>query len=804
MNLKIAFLTIARNKVFSLINIAGLALGIAVFLLMMEFVASEWGTNRFHEHFNDLYRLASVDKQGPGYYIPPGYGPAIEKNFPAVQSAVRVADGIGSGVISTTETTGENKAFREPTMLYVDGSFFETFSFPLVSGRPSLKTPATLALTETMAKKLFGASDVAGKTVKVSNQFGNTTYTVAAVVKDMPEGSDIRSEVFLSLHTLENPAFREGNEWADPNTLQNGFVNIYVRLKPGQDAATVEKGLTAFSRKNNPEAKEDNVILQPFKYLHLAPGFNYPYQTFGSYPLVMLLFSVSLLILFIAWVNYINLSTVQSLTRARESGVRKVLGASRPQLMRMFMAETLLVTVMSVSLALLLTELVQPLFNQLTGKALSLSILFQGWFWGIAAVVMLLGTMLAGGYVSLVLSAHKPADTLRGRSKSSAGGVGLRKGLVVFQFATSIIFIVATIVLFRQMTFMKRSDLGMKLDQLLVIKGPTVSSDHQGDINEAFRNQLAALPFVKKLTSTNNVPGLGYNFSTEHITRQTPSIGDDKKNYSMFICDSKFFDTYGIGFTQGGAFSKDDADRGWSNSNRVVLNEKAAKQLGFDPRENIVGKKIVWMKEYEIMGVVKDYHHLSKHQPIDPVIYLPSASFVFFTVQTERAGMADKIDAIGKLYKASFPGNPYEYFFADENYELQYQSEQKLGSIFIAAALLAIFIACLGLFGLAAFTARQRVKEIGIRKVLGAGIGDITSLLSRDFLKLVGIALLIATPVAWWAMRRWLQDFAYRIDIKPWYFIAAGGIAILIAGATVSLLALRAALANPTKSLRSE
>ena len=804
MNFKIAFRSIARNKVFSLINIAGLALGIAVFLLMMEFVASEWSANRFHRNFNELYRLASVSKQGPSYYIPPGYGPVIEKNFPAIQSVVRVADGIGSGVVSTMETTGENKSFREPTMLYVDGSFFETFSFPLASGRPSLKAPATLALTETMARKLFGSTDVTGRTVKISNQFGNTPYTIAAVVKDIPEGSDIRSEVFLSIHTLENPAFREGNDWADPNTLQSGFVNIFLQLKPGTDPSTVEQGLTAFSRKNNPDAKEDNVILQPFRYLHLAPGFDYPYQTFGSYPLVMLLFSVSLLILFIAWVNYINLSTVQSLTRARESGVRKVLGATRAQLMRMFLSETLLVTLLSVVLALVLAALIQPLFNELTGKHLSLAFLLQGGFWGIAVAVMLVGTMLAGGYVSLVLSAHKPADTLRGRSKSAPGGIGLRKGLVVFQFATSIIFIVGTIVLFRQMDFMKRSDLGMKLDQLLVIKGPTVSSDHQGDINEAFRNQLSALPFVKKLTSTNNVPGLGYNFSTEHITRQTPQVGDDKKNYSMFICDSKFFDTYGISFAQGMGFSKDDADRGWSNSHRVVLNEKAARQLGFDLRENIVGKKIVWEKEYEIMGVVKDYHHLSKHQPIDPVIYLPSASFVFFTIQTERAGMSDKIEAIGKLYKASFPGNPYEYFFADENYEQQYQSEQRLGGIFIAAALLAIFIACLGLFGLAAFTAKQRVKEIGIRKVLGASIGDITTLLSKDFLMLVGVALLIATPVAWWAMHRWLQDFAYRIDIKPWYFFVAGGIAILIAGLTVSLQALRAAVANPTKSLRSE
>lgn len=801
---KTAVRSLFRNKVFSAINICGLALGMAVFLLIMQFVASEWSANRFHQNYGEIYRLATEEKGNYNYYLPPGYGPIIKDRFPTAKSVLRIADGIGGGVISEQVNQGDARTFREEWMIYVEGSFLETFSFPLVSGTPSLKQPKTLALSASTARKLMGTTDAVGKTVLLSNQFGTTPYTVQAVFKDIPENSDIKANVLMSIHTLESPANRDGNDWADPNTLENGFVNIFLLVNKGTDEHALAKQLTTFARSSSPDQDETQVILQPLKHLHLAPGFNYPLQTYGSLGLVTMLLSIALLILIIAWVNYINLSTVQALKRAREAGVRKVLGASKAHVAAQFLRETFVVTIISFLLALLLTQLLQPLFNSFTGKSLSLASLSQGWFWLGVAALILAGTLLAGGYVAFVLSSFKPINILKGQSQGIVRGNLFRKGMVVFQFAVSIIFIVATIVLFRQLNFMKSGSLGFSTEQLLVISGPTVSSDDQAARNKTFKNQLAALPFVEKVAGSNNIPGRGYNFSTTGITRQSPSPGDEKKPYNMFIHDQHFFSVYSIPVIAGRTFTEQEADASWNNAPKVILNQKAAKELGFSPAESAVGRKIVWGKEYEVVGVVKDYHHLSMHKAIEPVIYLPSVSFSYFTVKTGSDNMPAKLAQIQQLYKTDFPGNPWEYFFADEAYNDQYKREQDLGKIFIAAALVAIFIACLGLFGLAAFTAQQRVREIGIRKVLGASVLDITQMLSTDFIRLVCIAILLAVPIAWWGMHRWLQDFAYRTEISWWFFAVAGLGAIAIAIMTISVQAVRAAMANPVHSLRSE
>ncbi len=801
---KTAVRTIKRNRVFSAINIVGLALGISVFLLIAEFVASEWGANRFHKNFNELYRLVISNKEGESYYVEPGYAPVLKQNFPAIEHAVRVADGLGAGVISYREGQKEAKAFRESRVLYVDGNFLEAFSFPLLSGTASLSQPLTMALTETMATKLFGTVNGVGKTVTMSNQFGNAIYTVTSVIKDIPANSDIQADILLSIHTLESAGNRDGNDWADPNTLSNAFTAMFVQLKKGSNPAAVQAQVTDFARKAQPVNAGVSVVFQPFKHLHLAPDFSYPYQTFGSYKLVFMLTVVSLLILLIAWVNYINLSTVQALRRARESGVRKVLGATRWQLVRHHLSETLMITLLSTLLALAFVQVMQPLFNQFTGKPLSLRDLNRGWFLAVSAMVILLGSVCSGGYVAFVLSSYKPVQTLRGKIDRVSNGISLRKVLVVFQFSISVIFIIGTIILFKQLTFMKTESLGMKLDQLLLIQGPTVSSEGQAERNATFKNQLRNLPFVKKVAASNNIPGRGYNFSTAGITRENPAPGDEKKGYNMFIADENFFDVYGIQFAEGHPFSAYDAMKSWNNSHKVIINQKAAAALGFQPAESAVGKNILWGQPFEVIGVVKDYHHLSLHSSIEPVIYLASVSYSFFIVQTDMTNLDKKIETIGKMYKTAFPGNPYEYLFADETFNKQYRAEQDLGNIFIAAALVAIFIACMGLFGLAAFSAQQRIKEIGIRKVLGASVTDITSLLSKDFIKLVFVAIMIGSPIAWWAMHTWLQEFPYRTGIDWWVFVAAGMAAIFIALATVSTQAIKSALANPVKSLKTE
>ncbi|HLL43295.1 MAG TPA: ABC transporter permease, partial [Segetibacter sp.] len=556
-----------------------------------------------------------------------------------------------------------------------DGSFLEAFTFPLTAGTPSLRQPQTLAISENLAQKYFGRANPIGKTVTVSNQFGKTPYTVTAVFKDLSDESDIKANVLLSLHTLENPANRVGNDWANPNGTDAGFTSIFILLKEGINPKQLGNQITQFVRSINPNSKDDHVILQPFSELHLAPSFDYPFQTYGSLLLVTVFSVIALLILLIAWVNYINLSTAQSLNRAREAGVRKVLGARRFQLITQYLTETFIITVLAVVVALLLVNIFQPLFNEFTGKQFSLVSLNSGnvWIGGLAMIIV--GSVLAGGYVAFVLSSYKPIKTIRGKIESVGNAFSLRKSLVVFQFTISIVFIIAVIIVYNQLQYMKTENLGMNLKQLLVIKGPAVSSPDQETRNVAFKNQLSQLPFVEKFSVSNNVPGLGYNFSANGITSLNPKPDDDKKGYSMFIADEKFFDTYGITFVQGGTFSGDDAEKTWNKSQKVIINQKAAEQLGFKKDENIIGKKILWGQPFEIVGLVKDYHHLSLRESIQPAIHLASVSYAFFTIRTSQQNMESKINTIKKLYNGQFQSNPFEYFFADESYDKQYTQE---------------------------------------------------------------------------------------------------------------------------------
>ncbi|HVG15715.1 MAG TPA: ABC transporter permease [Chitinophagaceae bacterium] len=794
-----------RNRQFSIINISGLALGITVFLLIIQYVAFEWSANRFHKNYNELYRANVLYKEGNSdYYLPPGFAPAIKQNVAGIENYVRVADGIGGGVVrlQAVSYTGE-KSFSVNDMLYVDGSFFDVFSFPVLRGTPSLKKPQTLALRDDLAKKFFGTADAIGQTLEISNQFGNTLYTVASVFS-VPGNSDIKASVLLSLHTLESAANRDGNDWADPNTKESGFTNIYLQLAKGSDHMGVSNNINRYVKSVNPASKDDVVVLQPFSQLHLAPSFDYPFQTFGSLLLVFVFACVAVLILLIAWVNYINLSTAQSLSRAREVGVRKVLGASRKQLVVQFLTETFIITFLAVAISLTMVTFFQQTFNEFTGKELSLAVLSKGNFWLFGVLLLIAGSLLSGAYVAFTLTKYRPVRTVRGKVQPAVKSFSLRKSLVVFQFTISIVFIIATVILYKQLKYMQTEKLGMNLEQLLVIKGPTVSSEDQAARNDMFKDELARLPFVSKYAASNNVPGIGYNFSANGITKSNPQKGDEKKSYSMFIADHRFFDTYEIPFAQGTAFSKNDADRSWNNVKKVILNETAARTLGFGRNENIVGKKILWGDPFEVIGVVKDYHHVSLREPIKPTVYLASVSYSYFTIKTGVDNMASKINTIKGIYNKTFLNNPFEYFFADEQYDQQYAQDQKLGSVFIASALVAILIACMGLFGLSAFSARQRIKEIGIRKVLGAGISDITTLLSRDFIVLVFIAIVIASPLAWWGMHEWLQAFAYRTEISWWVFFLAGALAIMIALFTISFQSIRAAIANPVESLRAE
>ncbi|WP_332871497.1 ABC transporter permease [Spirosoma rhododendri] len=402
------------------------------------------------------------------------------------------------------------------------------------------------------------------------------------------------------------------------------------------------------------------------------------------------------------------------------------------------------------------------------------------------------------------MTSFQPIQTLKGTYRGGNGG-WLRKTLVVAQFSASVALVIATLVLHRQLQYMQNKDLGVRLTQRLVIKGPQVAQNGSFKAGTAvLSDELSRLPYVKSFCQTSIIPGNFYNFTANGITRQNPRPGDDKQTYSMGIVDDRFINTYEIKLAAGRNFTVQEAESGYEKSAKVMVNETGARQLGFASAEKAVGQHINWGQPFEIVGVLSDYHHQGLQRAIEPVVFLPRRSVSDLTVQLTTDQVQDKLATLEQLYKAAYPGNPFEFYFADENYNRQYRSEQQYGQVFTAGAALAIFIACLGLFGLATFTTEQRTKEIGVRKVLGASVTSIVALLSKDFLKLVLIAIVIASPLAYYAMNRWLSDFAYRIDISWWVFALAGLLAVSIALLTVSFQSIRAALVNPVKSLRSE
>ncbi|MFD2571059.1 ABC transporter permease [Spirosoma soli] len=815
--LKIAFRNLRKNRVFSAINIAGLALGIAAFILILEYVAFERSVNTFHKNLPTLYRMMGHDPE-TGFYtsMAPAVAPLVKREFPEVRDVCRIAESSANGIITITDEKGgqSQQTFRENQLAYADASFFTLFTFPLVQGTATaaLTQPNTIAISQSQARKYFGTGRAIGRSLTVNNQFGKTLYTVTAVYADMPSNSDLQFDAVLSLETLANPANLNGNSWARLDGFDGTYLTTFLQLPKAADYKALEVKFNALAKKRDP--KEDNqFLLQPAANMHLASSLNDPYQTSGSLGFVYLLSGIAGLILVIAWFNYINLSTAGALKRAKEVGVRKVVGAGQTQLIRQFLAESLLLNLIGFMLALLMVVSLQSTFNEFVKKELSLTTLLNTGGWLIGLALLLVGSLASGGYVAFAMTSFQPVQTLKGTFRTNRGGL-LRKTLVVAQFSASIALVVSTLVLYRQLQYMQNKDLGVQLDQRVVIQSPQIGDDKSIAARTAvLEDQLAQLPYVKNFCQ-GIVPGNYYSFGAVNITKQNPRPGDEKKNYSMGIVDDRYLKTYGLKLVAGRNFTTREAELAWEKSAKLIINETAARQLGFASPAAAAGQIINWGQPYEIVGVVKDYNHQGLRNPIDPIIFMPRRfGPASLTVQlttdpvgpTQGGGSIQrKLAELERLYKAAYPGNPFEFYFADENFNKQYETEQQYRQVFTMASILAIFIACLGLFGLATFMTEQRTKEIGVRKVLGASVASIVTLLSADFLKLVVISIVIASPLAWYAMNSWLKDFAYKIDIEWWMFALAGLLAVGIALVTVSFQSVRAALTNPVKSLKVE
>lgn len=810
--LKIAFRSLRKNRLFSIINVAGLGLGIAAFILIFEYVAFEKSVNMFHKNLPTLYRM--LDSRPTGdvlVQMAPAIAPLVKKEFSDIKAYCRVAEGAANGII-TIENQGKRtsvQSYREDRLAYADGSFFTLFTFPLISGnvQSAISEPNTIAISASRARKYFGTETALGKTLVINNQFGKTLYTVTAVYADMPENSDFQFDAILSLQTLANPANLNGNGWARLDGFDGSYVTNFFQLTDKTNSAALESKINTLKNKLDAQDKS-KFVLQPMSRIHLGSSMDDPYQTSGSLSFVYLLSGIAILILVIAWFNYINLSTAASLKRAKEVGVRKVVGAGRFQLTNQFLGESFLLNIIGFGVSLLLVSAVQKSFNDFTQKNFSLEKLLADPSWIAAAVLLVAGAFLSGGYVAFSITSLQPIQILKGASglKLSSGKENwLRKVLVVAQFSVSIILIIATLVLYKQLQYMQNKDLGFKAEQRLVINGPQLGDEKALDVSSALLdNQVTALPYVKNFCHTGIVPGTYYSFNAAGIVKQGEKPDAAKKGYAMGIIDDRYLNVFQIGLVAGRNFTVLEAEQAWEKSGKLMINESAARQLGFESPQKAAGAVISWGQPFEIVGVVKDYNHQGLQKAVDPIIFMPRRSGGKLVLQLATTNMQRQLKELEALYKAAYPGNPFEYYFVDQKYNEQYNDEKQYSQIFALASMLAIFIACLGLFGLASYMTEQRTKEIGIRKVLGASIAGILALVSKDFLRLVIISIVIACPIAGYLMKKWLQDFAYQTDIAWWMFVGAGGLVILIAVLTVGFQSLKAALMNPVQSLRNE
>ncbi len=788
--LKIAFRNLWRHRVFSLINILGLTVGMTACFLIFMYVRFELSYDTFHTKADRIYRVVAdiktptetMKNSGPSWAVAPHI-----TELPEVEVAVRV---LSDNILFRKDDI----KFNESNALWADSAFFTLFDFKLLKGDPRkvLSEPFSIVLSETSAKKYFGSADPIGQTILITGEEGRPGK-VTGVMRDIPENSQIRGDVIVSMTTITK-RFAEGidNQWGNYGPF------TYLLLKSNVSAATFQAKLPAFLEKwNGKEMKAHQMFptlsLEPMKKVYLYSDRDG--QARGSASNVYLFSIIAVFIIVIACINFVNLTTARSSERAKEVGIRKVSGALRSQLARQFIGESLLISSIAFFLTLAFAALLLSPFNQLAGKIIS-----PGIFSNVNYLLLLLATalvigLLAGIYPALLLSSFKPVVVLKGRFATGSKGNLLRKALVITQFTISTALIIATIVVYTQMQYMRNQELGFKKDHVLVID----TNNDQG--RDALKQAVSGMRNVKAVALSGSVPGSGNQSAYSEI--ENINGGLQVANLDLYFVDFDYIPLYGIKLAAGRAF---DGNYKTDTTQAMILNEAAVKMFGYLRAEDAIGKRFKqWGREGTIIGVIKDFHFRSLQQPIKPLsMRIEPDRMQYLSVNLSSADLPVTLAAIEKQYKKVIPNRPYSFYFMDEFFNRQYESEEQFGKLFLNFSVLAIFISCMGLLGLALYSTVQRTKEIGIRKVLGASVSNVSVLLSKEFIKLVLIAMVIASPVAYYFMHQWLLDFAYRVPISWWMFAVAGSVALLIALITVSFQAIKAAVANPVKSLRTE
>jgi putative ABC transport system permease protein len=799
---KIAFRSLWKNKGFSALNIIGLATGLAVCLLIVLYVKDELSYDKYNVNANRIYRLdADIyfnNTEADMATAPDPLPPALIRDYPEVEQMVRVNN---QGDILIKK---DNQNIQDHHAAFVDSTFFKVFTFPMIAGNANtaLDEPNSIVIDETTAKKYFNSTDVVGKTLYVDNSIN---CKITGVIKDMPKQSSFHFS-FL------RPRGKANISWLSNN------ATCFILVRPGVSRQKLQYNVDATV--NNYLGKELQAQLHvslsdlknkgnhflyhlmPLTDIHLHSDKSYELEANGDITYVYIFSIIALFILLIACVNFMNLSTARSANRAKEVGIRKVAGSLRSNLITQFLTESVLISFLSLLLAILLSALLLPLFNQLAHKQMEVSTLFSTWLLPVMIALVFLVGCVAGSYPAFYLSSFQPIHVLKGKVAKGFKNSWLRNGLVVFQFSISIMLLIGTIVIYNQLDFIRSRKIGYNRDQVLILH----NAYNLNNNIKSFKNEMLNISGVTDATITGDLP-TGTSFDTEGWFRDANFDASRTVLLTNFYVDENYIPTLGMQMKKGRNFSKDFS----SDSTGIILNEAAVKVLGFkDPlkeslyRPNMNNGIISGAIAYHIIGVVKDFNYSSMHNNVGPLIMQEGDNPGSIAIRINTKNIPSLIDKVQSKWNSSAPKVPFNYSFMDADFNNIYTAEQQTGKLFITFAIFAIFIGCLGLFGMVTYAAEQRTKEIGVRKVLGASVSGIVTMLSKDFAKLVLIASVIAFPLAWWAMNKWLQSFAYRIHISWWIFVIAGLTAILIALITVSFQAIKAAMANPVKSLRSE
>ena len=781
---KIAVRNLARSKAYSFINVSGLSIGMACWLLILLYVMHESNFDTYHKDAGRIYRVEVAHWAT----APMAIGPYMSGHFPETEKSVRFLR------VTRASVGRENEFFSEKKFFFADSTAPAVLSIPFLLGDPAqaLAAPNSVVLTRAMAEKYFASENPVGKTLKVET---GRPYllTVTGVTENVPDQSQFKFDFLASFSTLTPLPENDKRPWVQSTSY------TYLLLRPGADVPALEKNITGVLNQRLGEEDSASIQLRPITEIHLHSDCEKETEPLGSTRDMYILLSIAMLVLALAVMNFVNLSTARSLKRSKEIAMRKTLGAGRGQLIGQFMGESTLIAALSALIAIVLCEALLPSFSALTAVPVAFYSGKGGVLAGASLFLAIVVGLIAGGYPALYLSRFQPAGLLRpgGTGEDPAGGSALvRKALVVFQFAISVGLTVGVLLITRQLEFVRSKDIGIDSRQVVVIPVSAIP----GERYDVLKGELLKNSAVRAVTASFSVPG------ERIVMDMIRPAGAREKEYGirMVLADFDFPETYGLALTAGRSFSRDfPADTGGA----FMINEKAAALFGWD---SPLGRTVEYpgqLKRGQVVGIVKDFNFASLRAPVEPLVVSLSVNPQYFkniAVRLNTGERHETLQGIERTWKTILPGRPFEYYFLDESFANLYKPEAKLRTIVATFTVIGIVIACMGLFGLVTLSVEKRTKEIGIRKVLGASVAGIVAMISEDFLKLVILANLIAWPVAYYGMNRWLQDFAYRTDVSPWAFAVTGAATLALAFLTLAVQAIRAATANPVKSLRCE